>query len=89
MSLPTSQKSGEGYALDAVGTTQEEDAAKVCDVDDAMKFLDEAQQADVEKTESKGVLVVTRRSSGRVKSFSAGMGGMGGGFAGGVHGAAY
>jgi hypothetical protein len=78
-----------GYALDAIAVTGENDATQVCDVADAKAFLDKAREADVEKTDEKGGLVVTARSSPDVTSFSAGMGGMGGAFGGGIHSAGY
>ena len=57
------------------------DAEKQATVDDARKFLRTAMEASVaKKSNSPGGLVVTKRESEKVMSFSAGMGGMGGGF---------
>ena len=77
------------YALDAMGVADENDASKVCDVTDAAKFLDEAREADVAKTDEKGGLIVTARSSKNVETFSAGMMGEAAGFGGSVHSAGF
>jgi hypothetical protein len=77
------------YALDAAAVANEKEALQTCAASEAKAFLDKAREADVESTQEKGGLVVTSRASGGVKSFSAGMGGMGGSFGGGVHAAAF
>jgi hypothetical protein len=76
------------YALDSIAVAGEDDASKVCELADARSFFDKAREAEVEKTDAKGGLVVTARSLPEVTSFSAGMGGMGG-FGVGVHSAGY
>jgi hypothetical protein len=80
------------YSLDALHVADAEEARQACSVADATAFLKDVLQAGVEKTdETEGGLVVTRRSSDSVMSFSAGdaspaAGGFGGGgFGGGVH----
>jgi hypothetical protein len=77
------------YALDAIGVAEKNDAAKICETAEAGRFLDQARQAKVEKTDEKGGLVVTVRSSSEVDSFSAGMTGGAGGFGGSVHSAGF
>jgi hypothetical protein len=68
-----------GHALDALAGTDEKEAKKQATVDDARKFLDAAMRAGVaKKSDSPGGLVVTKRDSEKVMSFSAGLGGMGG-----------
>lgn len=78
-----------GYALDAIAVAREDDASKVCRLADAKAFFDKARDADVEKTDEKGGLMVTARSSPDVTSFSAGTAGGMGGFGGSVHSAGY
>jgi hypothetical protein len=77
-----------GYALDASVVGDADDADELCTVEAAKEFLDGARDADVEKTQTKGGLLITSRSTKDVESFSAGMGGMGAGFGGAVHSAA-
>jgi hypothetical protein len=77
-----------GYALDASVVGDADDADELCTVEAAKAFLDGAREANVEQTQTKGGLLVTSRSAKDVESFSAGMGGMGGGFGGAVHSAA-
>ena len=70
-------------ALDALAGANDKEAKKQATVDDARKFLNAAMEAGVaKKSDSPGGLVVTKRDSEKVMSFSAGMGGMGGGFGG-------
>ena len=70
-------------ALDALAGANDKEAKKQATVDDARKFLNAAIEAGVaKKSDSPGGLVVTKRDSEKVMSFSAGMGGMGGGFGG-------
>ena len=78
-----------GYALDAIAVAGEVDASKVCELAEAKAFFDKARDAKVEKTDKKGGVVVTARSSPDVTSFSAGMAGGMGGFGGSVHSAGY
>lgn len=78
-----------GYALDAIAVAREDDASRLCELTEAKAFLDKARDAEVEKTDEKGGLVVTARSSPEVMSFSADMAGGMGGFGGGVHSAGY
>lgn len=78
-----------GYALDAIAVAREDNASKVCERAEAKAFLDGAREAGVEKTDEKGGLVVTARSSPDVMSFSADMAGGMGGFGGSVHSAGY
>ena len=60
------------HALDAANVVDEQEAKKVCKLGEAKEFLDSAMQANVEeKTTSEGGLVVTRRESSGVVSFSA------------------
>jgi hypothetical protein len=69
-----------GYALDALAGADAKEAKNTCNVKDAEKFLNESMQANVEKKDKgQGGLVVTKRDSAKVMSFSAGFGGMGGG----------
>ncbi len=83
------------HALDAFDVAGEADAKKPCTLSDANEFLRTAMQASVEKkSNSQGGLVVTKRDSEKVMSFSAGMGGMGmggmgGGFGESVHSSGY
>jgi hypothetical protein len=83
------------HALDAFDVAGEADAKKTCTPSDANEFLRTAMQATVEKkSNSQGGLVVTKRDSEKVMSFSAGMGGMGmggmgGGFGESVHSSGY
>ena len=70
-------------ALDALAGANDQEAKKQATVDDARNFLNAAIEAGVaKKSDSPGGLVVTKRDSEKVMSFSAGMGGMGGGFGG-------
>jgi hypothetical protein len=80
------------YALDALHVANPDKSPQQCSTADATAFLKEVLQAGVERTdETGGGLVVTRRSSDSVLSFSAGeaspaAGRFGsGGFVGGVH----
>ncbi|MHC4176055.1 MAG: ARPP-1 family domain-containing protein, partial [Planctomycetota bacterium] len=84
------------YALDAANAADGPEAKKVCKLADAEKFFGSAMQADVEKSEVEGGLVVTKRDSQGVVSFSASVaagedaaevGGMG--FGGSVHSSAF
>jgi len=69
------------HALDALAGASDKEVKKQATVDDARKFLSAAIEAGVaKKSNSPGGLVVTKRDSEKVMSFSAGMGGMGGGF---------
>jgi hypothetical protein len=78
------------HALDAVDQVGKPGTEKTSTVSDATAFLRSAMQASVAKTsKGRGGLVVTKRDSARVMSFSAGMGGMGGGFGGSVHSSGY
>ncbi|MGD0899888.1 MAG: DUF6569 family protein [Thermoguttaceae bacterium] len=78
------------HALDAFDVAREPDAEKPCTLSDAREFLRTAMQAAVEKkSKSQGGLVVTKRDSEKVMSFSAGFGGMGGGFGDSVHSSGY
>ncbi len=81
------------HALDAFDVAREPDAEKACTPSEAGEFLRTAMQATVEKkSTSQGGLVVTKRNSEKVISFSAGfgaMGGMGGGFGDSVHSSGY
>jgi hypothetical protein len=81
------------HALDALAVAGEKGAEKPSTPRDATEFLRSAMQAGVAKTtNSQGGLVVTKRDSEKVMSFSAGtgaMGGMGGGFGGSVHSSGY
>jgi len=77
-------------ALDALAVADQRDADKRATVDDARTFFQAAMQATVaKKTDSPGGLVVTKRDSERVMSFSAGMGGGGFGGADAVHSSAF
>jgi hypothetical protein len=68
-----------GYALDAIAGADAKEAKNTCTVKDAETFLNESMRANVEKKDKgQGGLVVTKRDSARVMSFSAGFGGMGG-----------
>lgn len=78
-----------GYALDAIAVARDDDASKSCGLAEAKAFFDKARDAEVEKTDEKGGLVVTARSSPEVKSFSADTAGGMGGFGGSVHSAGY
>jgi hypothetical protein len=79
------------HALDAFDVARKPDAKRTCTLSDAKQFLRTAMQATVEKkSNGQGGLVVTKRDSEKVMSFSAGMGGMGmggmgGGFGESVH----
>ncbi len=65
--------------MDALAGASDKNAEKQATVDDARKFLNAAMDAGVaKKSDSPGGLVVTKRDSEKVMSFSAGMGGMGG-----------
>ncbi len=82
------------HALDAATTVRQSEAKKVCTQADAQDFLRNLLEATVEKTSSsQGGLVVTKRESKRVVSFSAAprdgaaLGGMGA--FGGVHSSGY
>lgn len=89
------------HALDAANAADAPEAEKVCTLRDARQFLSTAMQADVQESELEGGLVVTKRDSQGVASFSAsvatgsddaraeaaGMGGMG--FGGSVHSSAF
>ena len=76
------------HALDAFAAARQKDAQKLCTPKDASEFLRTAMQATVEKkSKSPGGLVVTKRESEKVMSFSAG--GMGGGFGDAVHSSGY
>ena len=81
------------HALDAFAVAEKPEAKKVCTPADARDFLLAAMQANVEKnSKGQGGLVVTKRDSEKVTSFSAGfggMGGMGGGFGDSVHSSGY
>ncbi len=62
------------YALDAANAANAasaEEAEKVCSLEDAKEFLDEALQANVEKQTDSHGLVVTTRETEEVVSFSA------------------
>jgi hypothetical protein len=68
-----------GHALDALAGAGVKNPNKQATIDDARKFLKSAMEATVaKKSDSRGGLVVTKRDSEQVMSFSAGMGGMGG-----------
>jgi hypothetical protein len=68
-----------GYALDALAAADAPDAKKTCTLKDAHAFLQDAMRANVEKkSQGQGGLVVTKRDSAKIMSFSAGFGGMGG-----------
>jgi hypothetical protein len=59
------------YALDAAVCAKEPSADAVCTLQDAKEFIDLAMKADVAKTsQAPGGLVVTKRDSNRVMSFS-------------------
>jgi hypothetical protein len=78
------------HALDAFAVAREPDAEKTCTLSDAREFLRTAMQAAVEKkSEGKGGLVVTKRDSEKVMSFSAGGMGGGMGFEDSVHSSGY
>ncbi len=82
------------YALDAANAADGDDAEQICAHAQACDFVREAMQGQVEQSDVKRGLAVTRRSSGNVVSFSAqdaaaaepGMAGLGGG---GVHTSAF
>jgi hypothetical protein len=73
------------HAFDAAIATGVPEAEKTCTIADAKEFLRAAMQAQVEKKDAQGGLVVTKRDSERLMSFSAaerdapaqGMGGFG------------
>ena len=89
------------HVLDAANAADAPQSNQVCTLEDAQKFLGSAMQADVEdETEAEGGLVVTKRDSQGVVSFSASVapadasdeavGAMGmGGFGGSVHSSAF
>lgn len=83
------------HALDAAMVSRKPEAEKLCTVNAAKEFFHTAMQANVEKkSDSQGGLVVTKRDSEKVMSFSAADGntaafGMGGGFGGAVHSAGF
>ena len=78
------------HAFDASAVARKPEAGKQATVADAREFLRTAMEAGVAKrTDSPGGLVVTKRDSEQVMSFSAGMGGMGGGFGEAVHSSGY
>jgi hypothetical protein len=79
------------HALDAFAAAKRPDAQKLSTLNDAQAFLKDSMQAVVaKKTESQGGLVVTKRDSKTVTSYSArmgsmrSMGGMAGGMGGGM-----
>ena len=85
------------HALDAAAVAKDKKAAKTSTLKDAEQFFRTAMQADVKQNKAgQGGLVVTKRESKEVVSYSAsdaqpaakGMGGMGG-FGGGVHSSGY
>ncbi len=75
--------------MDALAAAKQSEAEKPCTVKDAQAFLDEAMQAAVQKeSTAPGGLLVTKRDSEKVMSFSAGLPAAEGGaagFGGGVH----
>lgn len=78
------------HALDAFDAARQPDAGKPSTLNDAREFLRTAMQATVEKkSKSQGGLVVTKRDSEKVMSYSAGFGGMGGRFEDSVHSSGY
>ncbi len=78
------------HALDASAVAQRPDAEKLATVSDASEFFRTAMQAKVEKkSKSRGGLVVTKRDSEKVESFSAGFGSAGDAFGDSVHSSAY
>jgi hypothetical protein len=78
-------------ALDAFAVNREPAAERPCTLSEAREFLRTAMQATVqEKSKTEGGLVVTKRESEKVMSFSAGMGGgMSAGGEGAVHSSGY
>jgi hypothetical protein len=86
-----------GHAFDAANAASQKDAKKECTVKDAQEFMLAAMKSGEEKHSAEGGLLVTKRDSENVISFSAReqrggqmMGGMGGmGFGGAVHSAGY
>jgi hypothetical protein len=84
------------HSLDAVAVARSPEAAKQATINDVREFLCTAMQANVSKqSDGQGGLVVTKRDSEQVMSFSAGMmggmgmGGMSGNFGDAVHSSAY
>jgi hypothetical protein len=84
------------HALDALSASRTKGASKRCDVAEASAFLSSALESAANETKrTKGGLVVTRRETEANVSYSASAGaakegqGMGGGFGGSVHSAAY
>jgi hypothetical protein len=86
-----------GHAFDAANAASQNDAKKECTVKDAQDFMLAAMKSGEEKHSDEGGLLVTKRDSENVISFSAreqrggqAMGGMGGmGFGGAVHSAGF
>jgi hypothetical protein len=74
------------YALDAASVADTENAKAVCAHEDAREFVDGSMQADVDESETKRGIAITRRSSESVITFSAEDAAMGGGFGGGFGG---